>query len=94
MSDCDGNFPIGSLNRWEIEVLDKELDRPRFQAWYRNPSHRPSDALVITYEDAQAQCRGMCPEFLFFHGDSENVKVSIVDPHGPHLADALPSFVV
>ena len=34
----------------------------------------------------------MCPDFLFFHGDSENTKVSIVDPHGHHLADALPKL--
>ena len=34
----------------------------------------------------------MCPDFLFFHGDSENMKVSIVDPHGHHLADALPKL--
>ena len=31
----------------------------------------------------------MCPDFLFFHGDRENMKVSIVDPH---LADALPKL--
>lgn len=31
----------------------------------------------------------MCPYFLFFHGCSTNIKVSIVDPHSPHLADAL-----
>ena len=34
----------------------------------------------------------MCPDFLFFHGDSENIRVSIVDPHGHHLADALPKL--
>ena len=34
----------------------------------------------------------MCPDFLFFHGDGEIVKVSIVDPHGPHFADACPKL--
>ena len=34
----------------------------------------------------------MCPDFIFFHGDIENMKVSIVDPHGQHLADALPKL--
>jgi len=38
MSDGDGNFPFGSLNQWEIEVLDTEMARSDFQAWYRNPS--------------------------------------------------------
>ena len=31
-----------------------------------------------------------CPDFVFFHGNDDDVKVSIVDPHGHHLADALP----
>ena len=34
----------------------------------------------------------MCPDFIFFHGDSKYMKVSIVDPHGHHLADALPKL--
>ena len=91
MSDGDGNFPIGSLNQWEIKVLDKEMGRSGFQAWYRNPPHPSGDALAIAYQNAQGW-RRMCPDFLFFHGDSENMKVSIVDPHGHHLADALPKL--
>ena len=92
MSDGDGNFPIGSLNLWEIEVLDKEVGRSGFQAWYRNPSRPSGDALAITYQNDQGHWRRMCPDFLFFHGGNENVKVSIVDPHGHHLADALPKL--
>ena len=88
MSDVNGDFPVGSLNQWEIEVLDSEMGRPGFQAWYRNPSRPSSDALAVAYEDSQTQWRRMCPDFLFFHGDSENMKASIVDPHGPHFADA------
>jgi hypothetical protein len=34
----------------------------------------------------------MCPDFIFFHGTEENVLASIVDPHGIHLADALPKL--
>jgi len=34
----------------------------------------------------------MCPDFVFFHGSGDQVKVSIVDPHGHHLADALPKL--
>ena len=92
MSDGDGNFPIGSLNQWEIEVLDKEISRSGFQAWYRNPSRPSGDALAITYQNAQGHWCRMCPDFIFFHGDSKNMKVSIVDPHGYHLADALPKL--
>ena len=92
MSDGDGNFPIDLLNQWEIEVLDKEMGRSGFQAWYRNPSRPSGDALAIAYQSAQGHWRRMCPDFLFFHGDRENMKVSIVDPHGHHLADALPKL--
>ena len=89
MSDGDGNFPIGSLNQWEIDVLDKEMGRPGFQAWYRNPSRPSGDALAIVYKDAQGEWRRMCPDFVFFHGDSQKMGISLVDPHGHHLADAL-----
>ena len=91
MSDADGNFPI-DLNQWEIEVLDNEIGRSGFQAWYRNPSRPSGDALTIAYQNAQGHWRRMCPDFLFFHGDSENIRASIVDPHGHHLADALPKL--
>ena len=92
MSDGDGNFPISSLNQWEIDVLDKEMGRPGFQAWYRNPARPSGDALAIAYQNAQGHWRRMCPDFLFFHGDSENMRASIVDPHGHYLADALPKL--
>ena len=92
MSDGDSNFPIGSLNQWEIEVLDKEMGRSGFQAWYRNPPRPSGDALAIAYQNVRGHWRRMCPDFLFFHGDSENMKIAIVDPHGHHLADALPKL--
>ena len=92
MSDGNGDFPIGSLNQWEIEVLDGEMSRSEFQAWYRNPPRPSGDALTIAYQDAQGHWRRMCPDFVFFHDDSQNMNVSIVDPHGHHLADALPKL--
>ena len=88
MSDSEGNFPVESLNTWEIEVLDKEMGRPDFQAWYRNPSRPSSDALTIAYKNDRNEWRRMCPDFLFFHG-GDDVRVSIVDPHSPHFTDAL-----
>ena len=92
MSDGEGNFPVGSLNQWEIEVVDQEMSRFDFLAWYRNPARPSGDALAIAYQDAQEHWRRMCPDFVFFHGNSQGVKVSIVDPHGHHLADALPKL--
>ena len=92
MSDDAGEFPVGSLNQWELEVLDTEMARPAFLAWYRNPSRPSADALAIAYEDKQGNWRRMCPDFVFFHGDDTNVNISIVDPHGHHLGDALPKL--
>ena len=92
MADADGNFPVGSLNSWEIGVLDREIARDGFQAWYRNPARPSADALSVAYRNAQDHWRRMCPDFIFFHGEDDDVKVSIVDPHGHHLADALPKL--
>ena len=92
MSDDDGNFPVGSLNDWELRVLDAEMQDKDFLAWYRNPSRASDDALAIAYRDAQDHWSRMCPDFVFFHGSGDDIKVSIVDPHGHHLADALPKL--
>jgi hypothetical protein len=92
MADEHGRFPIGSLNETEVAVLDSEAQQPRFLGWYRNPSRPSADALAIAYHDAHDRWRRMCPDFVFFHGDDSDTKVSIVDPHGFHLADALPKL--
>lgn len=92
MCDEHGEFPVWPLNSWEIKVLDAEMSRAGFLAWYRNPSRPSADALAIAYQDGQGNWRRMCPDFLFFHGDEGDVKVSIVDPHSHHLADALPKL--
>ncbi|MBM7456424.1 hypothetical protein HNR62_002310 [Oceanisphaera litoralis] len=88
MADKAHSFPIGSLNEWETRVLDREMSRSHFLAWYRNPPRASSDALSVAWRDANDNWRRMCPDFLFFHGDETDVKVSIVDPHGHHLEDA------
>ena len=92
MSDPDGNFPVASLNEWETHVLDKEIARDGFTAWYRNPARPSGDALTIAYGNAQGHWRRMCPDFILFHAVGKNIEASIVDPHGPHLADALPKL--
>ncbi|MFI9614552.1 DEAD/DEAH box helicase [Streptomyces sp. NPDC052023] len=92
MSDESGQFPIGSLNKWETNVLDTECSRTDFLAWYRNPGRASDDSLAIAYKDGKGNWRRMCPDFVFFHGSEDNVKVSIVDPHGFHLSDALPKL--
>ena len=92
MSDSYGYFPVASLNKWEIDVLDTEIAREGFQGWYRNPARPSGDALAVAYMSAQGHWRRMCPDFLFFHGGGNDIRVSIVDPHGHHLSDALPKL--
>ncbi|TVP74843.1 MAG: type III restriction endonuclease subunit R [Puniceicoccaceae bacterium] len=92
MSDEEGDFPVGSLNEWELRVLDSEASDKDFLAWYRNPSRPSEDALAIAYRDGQDNWRRLCPDFVFFHGEKGAVRVSIVDPHGHHLSDAMPKL--
>jgi type III restriction enzyme len=92
MSDPSGEFPIGSLNDWETRVLDAEMGQAGFLAWYRNPSRASNDSLAIAYQDGKGNWRRMCPDFFFFHDGESDVRVSIIDPHGFHLADALPKL--
>ena len=92
MSDAEGNFPIGTLNTWETSVLESEMKQPGFLAWYRNPSRASADSLAIAYKDGKGNWRRMCPDFIFFNGSDDDVRVSIVDPHGFHFGDALPKL--
>ncbi|MGJ8670900.1 MAG: DEAD/DEAH box helicase [Oceanococcus sp.] len=89
MADSNGQFPITELNAWELSVLDTEMNRGDLLAWYRNPARASDDALAVAWKDGHDNWRRMCPDFIFFHGNSKDVKVSIVDPHGHHLGDAL-----
>ena len=90
MSDEHGAFPIGSLGSWEIDVLDREL--PHSTAWYRNPGRAADDALAIAYVDGKGAWRRLFPDFIFFADVGGSIRPSIVDPHGFHLADALPKL--
>ncbi len=92
MSTASGARPVDDLNDWERLVLDHELSRPDSVAWYRNPSRASADSLAIAYQDAQGAWRRMCPDFLFFQRVGGTVRISIVDPHGTHLRDALPKL--
>jgi type III restriction enzyme len=91
MSDDAGEFPI-ELNQWEHKVLDNEMKRAGFEAWYRNPERASQDSLSISYlvEDEYKLLR---PDFIFFARKPDgSVVVDIVDPHGVHLSDALPKL--
>lgn len=89
LADADGEYPVGALNALEVEVLDKEMGRKGALALYRNPSRSSQDSLGVAYKDAKDEWRTMRPDFVFFDRAGVDVRVSIVDPHGHHLSDAL-----
>ncbi len=88
MSDATGWFPLTGLNDWELAVVRKEIVRPGFVAWYRNPSVSSADSLGITYRDAVGNWHAMHPDFVFFNEVENHLRPSIVDPHGTYLDDA------
>lgn len=95
LSNANGKFPV-DLDRpgagWEKEVLVREMNRPAFVAWYRNPSSATQESLAIAYKvgDTTKMVR---PDFVFFSQRSDgSIDATIVDPHGYHLSDALPKL--
>jgi len=91
MSDGDGKYPT-DFNSWEQHVLDIERAREGFVAWYRNPDRATQDSLGVAYQIG-AQTKIVRPDFVFFAQQSDgSIVADIVDPHGDHLADALPKL--
>ena len=81
-----------ALETWESMVLQLEMKRPGFKFWYRNPSRPSQDSLGVAYV-AGDEVSIVRPDFLFFRESADgSVVVDIVDPHGTHLADALPKL--
>lgn len=87
-SDVSGTFPA-DLNEWERAVIERELAEPTFVAWYRNPSKATPAALRIAYKTDAGAWTSVQPDFLIVSRKTDGtLGVSIVDPHGDHLADA------
>ena len=87
-SDTSGMFPV-ELNRWERAIIETEVARPSFVAWYRNPSRATAAALRIAFEKDAGDWTSLQPDFLIVsQRDDGSLGMSIVDPHGDHLADA------
>ena len=89
---CDehGLYPT-ELKTWEKDVLTAEMKRDGFNFWYRNPDRPSQDSLGISYADGD-DTRIVRPDFIFFADQDGKVVVDIIDPHGFHLADALPKL--
>lgn len=91
LCDADGKYP-DLLNTWETKVLETEMSSETSLAWYRNPSSSKPESLgIVYYEDDQANI--LRPDFVFFNQASDGtIQANLVDPHGIHLADALPKL--
>lgn len=87
-----GMYPV-NLNLWERQVLQTESARASFVGWYRNPDRAVKESLAIAYLDGSEKWKALRPDFLFFaRGTGGKIVTDIVDPHGHHLADALPKL--
>lgn len=91
MCDGEGKFP-DELNNWEKTVLAAEMKADDRLAWYRNPDRAAQESLGIVYDEA-GTTKILRPDFVFFSQAADgSIAADIVDPHGHHLADALPKL--
>lgn len=90
LCDEEGFYPT-ELGGWERQVLSAELKRNGFRFWYRNPNRPSQDSLGIAYTEGD-DTKVIRPDFIFFAEDDGEIVADIVDPHGFHLADALPKL--
>ncbi len=90
LCDEQGSYPA-ELKSWEKAVLTAEMERDGFEFWYRNPDRPSQDSLGISYAESD-DTKILRPDFIFFAKQAGKVVVDIIDPHGFHLADALPKL--
>lgn len=71
----------------ERRVLESELADGSLVAWYRNPTGGDR-ALRLPYVDSgTGRWSSLYPDFVFFHQVGDEIRPSIVDPHGIQLED-------
>ncbi|WP_237133125.1 DEAD/DEAH box helicase [Pseudohongiella sp. O18] len=90
LCDQTGKYPA-DLNDWERTVVETESAKPGFAFWYRNPQQPGQASLGIAYEKS-SEYGIVRPDFLFFAEHDGSLVVDLIDPHGLHLADALPKL--
>lgn len=89
---CDKhNLYPADLGAWEKAVLKAEMARDGFNFWYRNPDRPSQDSLGIAYK-VEDDTKIVRPDFIFLAEEDGEIVADIIDPHGFHLADALPKL--
>ncbi len=90
---CDEQslYPTELKTSWEKAVLKAEMERAGFKFWYRNPDRPSQDSLGIAYAEGD-DTKIVRPDFIFFAEQGDEVVADIIDPHGFHLAEALPKL--
>ncbi len=92
LCDAEGDYPVQLGSSWEEKVVEAEMKRDGFSFWYRNPQQPGQSSLGIAYLVGE-QYSIVRPDFIFFSTAADGtVAADIVDPHGLHLADALPKL--
>jgi hypothetical protein len=90
LCDEQGSYPA-ELQTWEKAVLTAEMERDGSKFWYCNPDRPSQDSLGISYVDGD-DTKIVRPDFIFFAEQDGEIVADIIDPHGFHLADALPKL--
>ncbi len=90
LCDDQGLYPA-ELGTWEKAVLKAEQQRDGFKFWYRNPDRPSQESLGIAYK-SDDDTKIVRPDFIFLAEDNSEIVADIIDPHGFHLADALPKL--
>ena len=85
-STDDGNFPC-NLNKIEKLVIDNELESGNAEFFYRNPTSGKSSFKIPYVKDGEEKV--FSPDFITFSYVGDELKASIVDPHGTFLEDSL-----
>ena len=76
-----------TLNTWESQVIDAEMERPDFRFWLRN-FDRKTWSLTVPYEK-DGRWAPLYPDFLVIREEEGgNLVVDLLDPHTISLADA------
>lgn len=90
----DGDYPLEvkmAKNRWERATITQEQGLGTLVGWYRNPSTAGKNSLRIAHKSGEVW-RSVQPDFVFVHEGADELRVSIVDPHGAHLGDSAPKL--